>query len=122
MAAQAEIRCHLAGLTAQRHHGTLIGVAGTLTTLAALDLQTETYDPDLVTGHRLAKETVDHWYERLAQMTHHEIRSHKQILPGRADILLAGVMILREVMEHLGCREIVASDRGLRYGLALSVV
>lgn len=119
--AREDIRRHLENLPQAAAHGTLIGVAGTLTTLAALDLQADRYDPDLVTGHRLTKARIDELCEWLAGMTIEEIRSQPQILPGRADILLAGVMILKEVMEQTGYAEIVASDRGLRYGLALSV-
>lgn len=98
---------------------TLVGVAGTVTTLAALDLQLSEYDSLKVSGHRLSIRVIDEVFALLSQKTVDEIRHIPQIHPERADILLAGVLILREVMKTFGWREITASDRGLRYGLAM---
>jgi len=96
----------------------LVGVAGTVTTLAAMDLQLSEYDPLRVSGHRLSLRVIEEASAMLAQKTIDEIRHIPQIHPDRADILLAGVVILREVMKQCGWKEITASDRGLRYGFA----
>ncbi len=98
----------------------LIGVAGTVTTLSAIDLRLPTYDPRRVSGHFLTLEVIERVFEHLRTKTVGEmIRTFPQIQLGRADILLAGVMVLLEAVKRFGVRGITASDRGLRYGIAL---
>lgn len=97
----------------------LLGVAGTVTTLAAIDLCLERYDPARVSGHRLSLDTIGRLTRELQSLTVYEmIRRYPQIEAGRADIFYAGMLILLEYMKALGSEEIAASDRGLRYGLA----
>lgn len=96
-----------------------IGVAGTVTTLAAIDLGLDHYDPVRVTGHLLSLERIRDIFDRLRVCTLEELRAIPQIHAGRADILLAGTAILIEIMEWLNQGEILVSDRGLRYGFAL---
>ena len=98
----------------------LIGVAGTVTTLAAIELGLKAYDPKLVSGHYLSRETIDRIAYSIRPMTVPEmLTEYPQIQEGRADIILAGIMILQECLQRLGAGGIVASDRGLRYGMAL---
>ncbi len=105
----------------QPHRPTrFIGVAGTLTTLAAIDLRLKHYDRTTVTGHVLSYETINSIFEELKGKSIDEIRSYPQILAGRSDILLAGVLILLEVLRATRMDSITVSDSGLRFGLALS--
>jgi exopolyphosphatase/guanosine-5'-triphosphate,3'-diphosphate pyrophosphatase len=97
----------------------LVGVAGTLTTLAALDLQLETFDKTLINRHILTRETIERIFQELRHLTLDEIRSYPQIHPSRADILLAGILILRETLHKVNVSQIIVSDRGLRYGILL---
>jgi exopolyphosphatase / guanosine-5'-triphosphate,3'-diphosphate pyrophosphatase len=98
----------------------LIGVAGTVTTLAAIDLSLPVYDPKRVSGHFIRLEAIEQIYEKLLSKTVVEmIRTYPQIQLGRADIILAGVIVLVEALKRFGVRGITTSDRGLRYGLAL---
>ncbi|HWP81068.1 MAG TPA: Ppx/GppA phosphatase family protein [Bacteroidota bacterium] len=97
----------------------LIGVAGTLTTLAALDLQLASFDREKVGGHVLTLDRVRSMFEELSRKTRAEIEAYPQILPGRADIIVAGVFILLEVLQLIGAKAITVSDRGLRYGMVL---
>lgn len=98
----------------------LIGVAGTVTTLAAIDLNLPVYDPKRVSGHFIRLETIEQIYEKLLTKSVVEmIRIFPQIQLGRADIILAGVIVLIEALKRFGVQGITASDRGLRYGLAL---
>lgn len=113
------IQKHLHGLVELSSGTRLIGVAGTLTTLAALDLQLPQYDRAKVSGHVLRQNVVEAWFERLKSKTIEEIKSYPQILPARADVILAGILILLEMMKQLRVEEITVSDRGLRYGIAL---
>ena len=97
----------------------LLGVAGTVTTLAAMDLRLAKYDPERVGGHHLSIETITRLTRELQPLSVSEmIRKFPQIQEGRADIILAGMLILMEFMKALGAGEILASDRGLRYGIA----
>lgn len=98
---------------------TLIGVAGTLTTLASIDLGLPKYDRTKVSGHTMAMATVQKIFDELRTKNLEELLAYPQILKGRADILLAGILILLEVMKQTQAREVTASDRGLRYGMAL---
>ena len=116
---------HIRGLVSQiekQPTAQMIGVAGTLTTLAALDLNLKYFDPMKVGGHLLSLEKVKSVFQKFSRMTVDEIAAFPQVLPGRTDVLLAGIMILVEVMETLGVDEITVSERGLRYGLAMREV
>lgn len=114
-----EIRSKVKQFSSLPTQTTLIGVAGTLTTLAAMNLQLSEYDRNRVSGHKLSLDAIQQIFNLLRIKTVDEILTFPQILPGRADIILAGILILMEVMKRLNMEYIVASDRGLRYGIAL---
>lgn len=99
------------------HARKAIGVAGTLTTLAALDLGLEIYDAEKVNGYHLQSKRIREIFDELASKPLNELLRIPQILPGRSDVIVAGILILVEVLEHLKLREIIVSDRGLRYGI-----
>lgn len=110
---------HLRQLPKLSSDARCIGVAGTLTTLAALDLDLTTYDRNRVSGHVMTLGTVEGIFDRLKVKSLEELWRIPQILPERADILLAGILILTEVMKTTGIKEITVSDRGLRYGILM---
>ncbi|MDE3058552.1 MAG: Ppx/GppA family phosphatase [Bacteroidota bacterium] len=97
----------------------LIGVAGTLTTLAALQQKLPEYNPHRVEGFELSYSEIRILFNQLRIKTVEEIRAVPQISAGRADIILAGILILLEFMEAANAKQITVSDRGLRYGIAL---
>lgn len=97
----------------------LIAVAGTATTLACLDLNLREFDSSLVNGYLLPYERVNAWFARLAASRHEDIAAMSSATAGRADILTAGILILREVMQTLGFSAVEVSDRGLRFGYLL---
>jgi exopolyphosphatase/guanosine-5'-triphosphate,3'-diphosphate pyrophosphatase len=103
----------------QLKNSRVIGVAGTLTTLAAIHLRLTHYDPSRVEGCVLEREAVGRIFDQLRTKTHKEMIRVPQISPGRADILVAGIIILLEFMEAANLSEIMVSDRGLRYGIIL---
>jgi exopolyphosphatase/guanosine-5'-triphosphate,3'-diphosphate pyrophosphatase len=96
-----------------------IGVAGTITSLAALDLGLVDYDPDRVHGHELGDGAVRTQLERLAALPLAERREVPGLEPERAPVIVAGAVILREVMRHLGLAAIEASERDILHGAAL---
>ena len=97
----------------------VIGVAGTVTTLAAVHLQLSSYDPKIVQGHTLSYDAIRQIFNQLRIKTVEDIRNIPQISHGRGDIILAGTLILLEFMEAADLEEISVSDRGLRYGIVL---
>jgi exopolyphosphatase/guanosine-5'-triphosphate,3'-diphosphate pyrophosphatase len=107
----------LGGIDSSRHQ--LVGVAGTVTTLAALDQNLSTFDPDKVDGYVLHIDSIQSIFEDLSQRSLDEIQSSPVVPTGRADILLAGVLILIEFMAIHRFERITVSKRGLRYGLVL---
>jgi exopolyphosphatase / guanosine-5'-triphosphate,3'-diphosphate pyrophosphatase len=96
-----------------------IGVAGTITSLAALDLALTEYDPERVHGHRLTLAGVQQQLSRLASMPLAERRQVPALDPERAPVIVAGAVILREVLAHFGLEEIEASERDILHGAAL---
>ncbi len=103
----------------QSKNSRVIGVAGTLTTLAAIHRRLTHYDPSKVEGCVLEREVVMLIFDQLKINTHEEMMRVPQISPGRADIVLAGMIILLEFMKAASLSEITVSDRGLRYGIIL---
>jgi exopolyphosphatase / guanosine-5'-triphosphate,3'-diphosphate pyrophosphatase len=94
-----------------------IGVAGTVTTLAALELGE--YDPERVHGHRLSRGAVEAQLERLASLPLAERRELPGIEPKRAPVIVAGAVIVREVLERYGLDELEVSERDILRGAAL---
>jgi exopolyphosphatase/guanosine-5'-triphosphate,3'-diphosphate pyrophosphatase len=97
-----------------------IGVAGTVTTLATLDLGLAEYDPERTHGHRISRAAVERELERLAAMTNEERLRVPGIEPGRAPVIVAGVVVLREVLDAYALPEIEVSERDILHGAALA--
>ena len=97
-----------------------IGVAGTVTTLATLDLGLAEWDPEQTHGHRIPFASVERELARLAAMTNEERLRIPGIEPGRAPVIVAGLVVLREVMNAHGLAEIEASERDILHGAALA--
>lgn len=93
------------------------GVAGTITTLAALHQGLSTFESLKVDGFRMSRCTVGDLYESLAIQSQSQRASHPIIGIGRADVITAGAAILYSAMEYFDKDEIVVSTRGLRYGV-----
>ncbi len=115
-AASAYVRSLLPELEARR----AIGVAGTVTTLATIDLGDAQYDPARTHGHRLPLASVEEQLERLAAMTAQERLEVPGIEPGRAPVIVAGIVVLREVMTAYGFPEIEVSERDVLHGAAFA--
>ena len=96
-----------------------IGVAGTPTSLAAIDQVLDPYDPELVHGYRLPLDSIQRMYSQLAAKTLEERLAVTGLHPGRAPTIVAGVVILIQVMRAFGLREIEVSEHDILYGAAL---
>ena len=99
--------------------GDAIGVAGTVTTLAALDLGLAVYDPERIHGHRMRATAVEMQLRRLAALPVAERRRVPGLEPERAPVIVAGAIILREVLAHFSVPEMEASERDILDGAAL---
>jgi exopolyphosphatase/guanosine-5'-triphosphate,3'-diphosphate pyrophosphatase len=96
-----------------------IGVAGTVTAAAAIDTGIEPYDPALTHGHVLTRGTIAAIADRLAALQLAE-REHVRCLePARAPVIVAGLVILREILDAYALGAIEASERDILHGAAL---
>ncbi len=100
----------------------LVGTAGTVTTLAALDLGLAAYDADRVHGHTLTRDTVERLLRRLGALAVGERARLPCLEPGRADVIIPGIAICLAVMARLGYDSLVVSDRGLREGILCEIL
>jgi exopolyphosphatase/guanosine-5'-triphosphate,3'-diphosphate pyrophosphatase len=98
--------------------GTLVGIAGTVTTLAAMAQSLTVYDGARVHGARLTRATVDAQVDMLGRTALADRRRTPGLDPKRADVIFAGAIILQRVMVRAGVDDLLVSDRGIRWGLA----
>jgi exopolyphosphatase/guanosine-5'-triphosphate,3'-diphosphate pyrophosphatase len=96
---------------------TLVGVAGTVTTLAAIEQSLATYDSAKVHGARLSSASVAELATRLGGLPLKERRQLPGLEPARADVIVVGAAIVDEVVAWSGASQLVVSDRGVRWGL-----
>jgi exopolyphosphatase/guanosine-5'-triphosphate,3'-diphosphate pyrophosphatase len=101
---------------------TFVGVAGTVTTLAAIALGLDAYRPDLIHGAVLTAAQVHEVTGRLLRMTHAERAALPVMHPGRVDVIAGGALVLRTLVEAIGAREVVASEHDILDGIALSLL
>ena len=123
---QGEVRARLARELPAAIRGAtlahLVGTAGTVTTLAALDLGLARYDPARVQGHTLSRETVRRLLERLGALPVAERGALPCLDPGRADLIIPGVAIVMATFEELGVVTLRVSEYGLREGLLVDAI
>lgn len=98
-------------------HG--VAVAGTPASLVAIDLALEPYDPEAIEGHVLTLETVQHWLSRLSAMPLAERKNVTGLHPDRAEAIVAGLVILIEIMRAFDLSEIEVSEHDILYGGAI---
>jgi exopolyphosphatase / guanosine-5'-triphosphate,3'-diphosphate pyrophosphatase len=97
-----------------------IGVAGTVTTLAALDLGLAAHDPERVHGHVVSRAALERQLSRLAALPLDERREVPALEPGRAPVIVAGLVVLREALDRFGLDAVETSERDLLHGAALA--
>ncbi len=96
----------------------LVGLAGTVATLVQLDRGVATYQRDEV-HHRLVTRTaVQYWRDRLGAESPAQRLGHAGMVPGREDVLVAGLMVLDAVMERVGATELLSSESDILDGVA----
>jgi exopolyphosphatase/guanosine-5'-triphosphate,3'-diphosphate pyrophosphatase len=101
--------------------GMLIGTAGTITTLAAMDQRLDGYDPARINRSVLTRDSIDKIVDTLSMSSLVERRTIRGLEPGREDIILAGAVILQEIIRRFGFTSMLVSDWGLREGIVLDL-
>ncbi len=96
----------------------LVGVAGTVTSLAAMAESMASYDPERVHGYRLSRDQLAAQIARLATSAQADRERMIGLDPRRADVILAGAIILEGMAQAAGAAGVRVSDRGIRWGLA----
>jgi exopolyphosphatase/guanosine-5'-triphosphate,3'-diphosphate pyrophosphatase len=96
-----------------------VAVAGTATTVAAIELGCDPYDAARIHGHRIARATIAAQLARLAPLAVAERRAIAGLSPDRAPVICAGLLVLDEVLTRLGIDEVVVSERDILHGTAL---
>jgi len=97
-----------------------IGVAGTITSIAALALGLDEYDRERVHGSRLTADELSAQLNRLAAVPVAERRELRPLDPERAPVIVAGAVIAREVLSFFGLAELEISERDILDGAALA--
>ena len=97
-----------------------IGVAGTVTTLAALDLGLTAWDPERTHGHVVTREAVERQLAQLAALPLAGRRAVPGLEPERAPVIVAGIVIVLEALRVYGLPALEASERDLLDGAALA--
>ena len=98
---------------------TVVGIGGTVTTLASVRRGLETYDRDEVHGSALESGEVDRQIELYRSQSENERKRIPGLQPGRAGVILGGACIVRSILSTLRAEGLTVSDRGLRHGVLL---
>lgn len=96
-----------------------IGVAGTATTAAAIELGLTSYDPEQIHGARLTREAIARIGERLGSLSLSERTGVPGLEPKRAPVIVAGLIVLGTVLDSLGLELLTVSERDILHGAAL---
>ncbi len=99
---------------------TMIAVAGTATSMAAIDQALDPYDPERVHGYHLTLAACEAISERLAAMTNDERRAVAGLDPDRAPTIVAGTIFISEAIRAFGLDQAEISEHDILYGVALS--
>ncbi|MFI1578072.1 exopolyphosphatase [Embleya sp. NPDC020630] len=99
---------------------TLVGLAGSVTTVAGIALDLPEYDSTTIHHARLTLDQVRTVTARLLASTHAERATIPVLHPGRVDVIAAGALVLRTIMERTGLTEVVVSEHDILDGIAWS--
>jgi len=100
----------------------IIGVAGTITTLAAIDLKLAAYNSEKIHRHILSLKKIENIYKNLCRL---DLKGRKKVVglhPGRADVIIGGTAIVLEVLKMLDVKDILVSERDILDGIIYTLV
>ena len=97
---------------------TLVGLAGTVSTLASVELGLHEYDRDKIHGYRLTKDAVEDAFRTLATESREERRHNPGLEPGRVDVIVGGAVVLVTILRTFGYEELLVSESDILDGIA----
>ena len=100
----------------------MVGLAGSVSTLAQLDAGLAVYDRDAVHLRRLSRDSVQAWRDRLSAESPSARLARPGMVPGREDVLHAGLYVLCAVMARLGVEELLSSENDILDGITASIL
>ncbi|MFH9064648.1 exopolyphosphatase [Streptomyces coeruleorubidus] len=100
---------------------TLVGLAGSVTTVSAIAQELPEYDSAAIHHSRVSREKVREITDWLLRSTHAERAAVPSMHPGRVDVIGAGALVLLSIMERIGAEEVVVSEHDILDGIAWSV-
>jgi exopolyphosphatase/guanosine-5'-triphosphate,3'-diphosphate pyrophosphatase len=119
------VRDHLADVEREvpaiREAATLVGLAGTVTTVAAVELGLPEYDADKLHHFRLSKEAAEDVFRTLATEAAAERRHNPGLEPGRVDVIVGGAVVLVTILRVLDFDEVLVSEADILDGLVRSL-
>ncbi len=101
---------------------TLIGVAGTVTTVAAVEMGLPAYDPERIHGFRLTREAAEDVFRTLATESAAQRRHNPGLEAERVDVIVGGTAVLVSVLRHFDCDEMLVSEADILDGLIRSML
>jgi exopolyphosphatase/guanosine-5'-triphosphate,3'-diphosphate pyrophosphatase len=104
-----------------REAHTLVGLAGSVTTVSAIAQELPAYDSAAIHHSRVSRDRVREITEWLLHSTHAERAAVPVMHPGRVDVIAAGALVLLAIMERIGAEEVVVSEHDILDGIAWSV-
>jgi exopolyphosphatase/guanosine-5'-triphosphate,3'-diphosphate pyrophosphatase len=119
---EADLRAALDEVRAEVPVGeaaTLVGLAGSVTTVAALAMKLPEYDAEAIHGSRVPVDDVRRVTADLLRATRERRAAEPVMHPGRVDVIGAGALVLRVIMDELGFAEVVVSEHDILDGIAL---
>ncbi len=119
-AARQHIYSHITQILAPQPDSYLIGTGGTITALAALDLNLAHYDEKKVHGHVLRASSLNKLIANFSSLTGEERNKLAGLDHGRGEIILGGALIFQIILDHFSQEKILVSDTGLLEGILLS--
>lgn len=99
----------------------LVGLAGSVTTVGAIHLELASYDPAAIHRSRVPASAVRKISDRLLSATHAERAAIPVMHPGRVDVIAAGALVLRHIVDRTGVDEVVVSEHDILDGIAWSI-
>ena len=120
-AARAQIDSEFAAAGVTGAPKLVVGMGGTVTSMGAVKHKMVKYDPDVIQGSTLTRADIAEQIEAYRTRTFEQRKELPGLQPKRADVILAGALILDVITDRLGVDGLTISDRGLRHGLAFDL-
>ena len=107
-------------LPASGEAGRFVGLAGTVTTVAAVEIGLAIYDPEVIHHFHLTRSAAEDVFRTLATESTEQRKANPGLEPGRADVIVGGCCVLVGIMRHFGFDECLVSEADILDGLILS--